>query len=63
MTLAELVARYPISAKTSVPDWILGHYKRYSISYANGMTDLNTQVSWLQSRNFTIDLRMPLHVD
>ncbi len=63
MTLAELAALYPMRASASVPDWILGHYKRYSISYANGMTDLHTQVSWLQSRNFTIDLRMPLHVD
>jgi len=63
MTLAELVALYPMQAKTSVPDWILGHFKRFSISYANGMTDLHTQVCWLQSRNFTIDLRMPLDAD
>lgn len=63
MTISELLALYPMQANTSVPDWILGHYKRYSISYANGLTDMHTQVSWLQSRNFTIDVRMPLNVD
>ena len=63
MNLAELVTLFPMQANTSVPDWILGHYKRYSISYANGMSDLHTQVSWMQSRNFTIDVRMPLEAD
>lgn len=63
MTLQELLTRYGQRAATSVPDWMLGFYKRYSISFANGMTDLHTHVCWLQSRNFTIDLRLPLAAD
>lgn len=63
MTLQELLAQHSQLAPTSVPDWMLGFYKRYAISFANGMTDLHTHVCWLQSRNFTIDLRLPLAVD
>lgn len=60
MTLSELLARYPQRPSHSVPDWMLGYYKRRAISFANGETDLHTHVCWLQSRNFTIDLRLPL---
>lgn len=60
MTLQELVQLHSLRPQTSVPDWMLGYYKRYSISFANGMTDLQTHVCWLQSRNFTIDLRLPI---
>jgi len=63
MTLQELLAQHSQRAATSVPDWMLGFYKRYAISFANGLTDLHTHVCWLQSRNFTIDLRLPLEVD
>ena len=28
--------------------------------FGNGLTDTKTQVYWLQSRNFTIDLRLPM---
>lgn len=59
MHLFELAARQPMPAATGVPDWLLGYFKRFGISFANGKTDLHTNVCWLQSRNFTIDLRLP----
>jgi hypothetical protein len=62
MTLEEVLARHVQRAEHSVPDWMLGFWKRYSISFANGLTDLKTHVCWLQSRNFTIDLRLPLEL-
>ncbi|WP_374962300.1 hypothetical protein [Spongiibacter tropicus] len=43
-----------------MPEWMLGYFKRRSISFANGDTDTRTHVCWLQSRNFTIDLRLPV---
>lgn len=59
-TLAELHGKRP---ERSVPDWMLGFFKRYSISFANGLTDIHTHVCWLQSRNFSIDLRLPSDSD
>lgn len=73
MTLQELIAAHEHRKNGSrkavngspagVPDWMLGFWKRYSISFANGMTDLHTHVCWVQSRSFTIDLRLPLERD
>ncbi|MCK9563628.1 MAG: hypothetical protein M0R02_13020 [Bacteroidales bacterium] len=63
MTLEELLAHYPQRATGGVPDWMLGFYKRRSISFANGETDSKTHVCWLQSRHFTIDLRLPLEAE
>jgi len=63
MTLQELLTQYGQRATHSVPDWMLGFYKRYAISFADGTTDLHTHVCWLQSRNFTIDLRLPVNAD
>jgi hypothetical protein len=60
MNLLELINTYGQRPSTGVPDWMLGYYKRYAISFATGETDLQTQVCWLQSRNFTIDLRLPI---
>jgi hypothetical protein len=60
MTLAELLAAHACRPTHGVPDWMLGYYKRRAISFANGHTDLQTHVCWLQSRSFTIDLRLPL---
>jgi hypothetical protein len=45
---------------TSVPDWIMGCFRRRSISFYNGLTDCDTRVFWLQSQTLTIDLRLPL---
>lgn len=63
MQLEQLVAMCAQRPKLSVPDWMLGFYKRHSISFANGMTDMETHVCWLQSRNFSIDLRLPKDCD
>ena len=60
MTLQELLDQYARRPEKSVPDWMLGYYKRRSITFANGTTDLSTHVCWFQSRNFTIDLRLPV---
>ena len=60
MNLQELLTRHAQRPKQSVPDWMLGYFKRYAISFADGTTDLQTNVCWLQSRNFTIDLRLPI---
>ena len=60
MNLLELINRCGQRPAGGVPDWMLGYFKRYSISFANGETDLHTHVCWLQSRNFTIDLRLPI---
>lgn len=59
MNLLELAARYPQRAEGGVPDWMLGHFRRRTISFADGRSDERTQVHWLQSRTFTIDLRLP----
>lgn len=60
MNLHELLTHHCQPSAQGVPDWMLGYFKRYSISFADGSTDLQTNVCWLQSRNFTIDLRLPV---
>ncbi|MGP0170572.1 hypothetical protein ACSVIJ_01685 [Pseudomonas sp. NCHU5208] len=59
MNLLQLASRYPQRAEGGVPDWMLGHFRRRTISFADGRSDERTQVHWLQSRSFTIDLRLP----
>lgn len=59
MNLSDLLTRHAWRAPLGVPDWMIGWFKRYSISFADGLTDVYTHVCWLQSRNFTIDLRLP----
>ncbi|HQS59167.1 MAG: hypothetical protein B7Y56_07040 [Gallionellales bacterium 35-53-114] len=63
MHLRELIKSHAQAKPAGVPDWMLGFFKRYSISFANGLSDTNTHVCWLQSRNFTIDLRLPIEID
>ncbi len=60
MTLEELAGRVTHSPGNSVPDWMLGCFRRRCISFANGESDNQTIVYWFQSRTFTIDLRLPL---
>jgi hypothetical protein len=60
MTLEELAGRVTHSPGSSVPDWMLGCFRRRCISFANGESDNQTIVYWFQSRTFTIDLRLPL---
>ena len=59
MNLFELVHSFPTRPADSVPEWMLGYFRRHAISFCDGTTDLDTRVSWMQSRNFTIDLRLP----
>lgn len=68
MNLLELASgdastKASIPARTSVPDWMVGAFRRRSISFADGTSDLDTRVYWLQSRGLTIDLRLPRLID
>lgn len=68
MNLLELASddaftKASIPARTSVPNWMTGAFRRRSISFADGTTDLDTRVYWLQSRGLTIDLRLPRLID
>ncbi len=60
MHLKELLERHGQASGSSVPDWVMGCFQRRSITFANGLTDNQTLVFWLQSRNITIDLRLPI---
>ena len=44
--------------QVSLPHYLLGSFRRKSISFYNGLTDENTIVYWFQSRTFTLDLRL-----
>jgi hypothetical protein len=59
MNLGELIARHPRKPAHQVPEWMMGLWRRHIISFADGSSDVETQVYWLQSRNFSIDLRLP----
>lgn len=59
MHLLELVKRHPRRPAQQVPDWMMGLWRRHIIAFADGSSDVDTQVFWLQSRNFSIDLRLP----
>ncbi|MGE8496354.1 MAG: hypothetical protein ACN6O6_02520 [Pseudomonas sp.] len=59
MNLLDVATQHPFKAKGGVPEWMLGHFRRRTISFADGRSDERTQVHWLQSRTFTIDLRLP----
>ncbi|MBU2869583.1 hypothetical protein [Colwellia sp. E2M01] len=60
MHIQQLLEQHQIIAKNTVPEWMIGCFKRRSISFASGETDLQTHVFWLQGRNLTIDLRLPI---
>lgn len=63
MHLAELIEKHARPAERRVPEWLMGLYRRHIIAFADGTSDTETQVFWLQSRNFSIDLRMPRQAD
>jgi hypothetical protein len=63
MTLKELLNHCNNHSKKGVPDWLLGCFRRHSIMFSNGLADTKTQVYWLQSRNFTIDIRLPINAE
>lgn len=59
MNLFELARQHPVTASNAVPHWMTGCFRRHSISFADGTTDTETRVFWVQSRGLTIDLRLP----
>jgi hypothetical protein len=56
MNLLELCE--PAKPTYGVPAWVLGCYRRRSITFFSGETDDSTLVLWLQSRGLTGDLRL-----
>lgn len=60
MNLFELCTRLqPTSMQdVALPSYLLGAFRRKSISFSNGLTDEKTIVYWFQSKSFTIDLRL-----
>jgi hypothetical protein len=58
MTLSELAALPYTRRSDSAPDWLLGCFRRRSITFYTGSTDATTQVFWLQSRGLSADLRI-----
>lgn len=59
MSLADLLQAHAFPSAHHVPDWMMGLYRRHCIAFADGTSDIETQVFWMQSRNFSIDLRLP----
>lgn len=60
MNLLDLSREHPWQRANGLPDWMLGLYRRRTITFANGLSDSQTRVFWLQSPGLTIDLRLPL---
>ena len=59
MDLRELCSRAGATPpRPSVPRWTWGCFRRRSISFFNGQSDVATLVLWLQSRGLTGDLRI-----
>jgi hypothetical protein len=59
MRLKDLIKTIDKKDQNGIPNWMLGYFKRKSISFYNGKSDFITDVCWFQSRTFTIDLRLP----
>jgi len=61
MNLAALLERMPRRplGDLAFPRNLLGTFRRKSISFCTGVTDETTIVYWLQSKSFSIDLRLP----
>jgi hypothetical protein len=58
MTLGEVAASpvpYPAAA---APDWLIGCFRRRSITFFQGQCDTSTEVYWLQARGVCADLRI-----
>ncbi|EPF83372.1 hypothetical protein GCM10025882_24400 [Acinetobacter gyllenbergii] len=61
MNLINLLAQLEPTAiddQSPLPSYLLGCFRRKSISFFNGMTDEKTIVYWFQSKSFSIDLRL-----
>lgn len=61
MNLAALLRKLPRKGVGALdfPRNLLGVFRRKSISFCTGVTDEVTIVYWVQSRSFSIDLRLP----
>ena len=61
MNLATLLDRLSPTGLEGLafPRNLLGTFRRKSISFCTGVTDEVSVVYWLQSRSFSIDLRLP----
>lgn len=57
MHLFELCESTPRRSAPSVPEWVLGCFRRRSITFFTGAEDASTEVIWLQSRGLTADYR------
>ena len=57
MHLFELCESKFRRAGPSVPAWVLGCFRRRSITFYTGLEDVSTEVIWLQSRGLTADYR------
>jgi len=60
MTLGELAALpTPRHISTAAaPDWLIGCFRRRSISFFGGQCDTSTEVYWLQTRGICADIRV-----
>lgn len=56
----DLLAKLPVSDlnQCTLPHYLLGVFRRKSITFFNGLTDEDTIVYWFQSASFSIDLRL-----
>lgn len=60
MTLEELAAlpsQHPMGAGPA-PDWLIGCFRRRSITFFNGQCDTSSEVYWLQARGICVDIRV-----
>jgi hypothetical protein len=60
MNLIKLASKNSFKSDIRVPKWMLGIFYRRTISFADGLSDTQTRVFWLQSGGLTIDLRLPI---
>lgn len=59
MTLRELTSLGFDLPDKAAPDWLLGTFRRRSITFYTGAVDSDTEVLWLQSRGLSADFRVP----
>jgi hypothetical protein len=57
MHLFELAESAAVTPRTSVPEWMLGCFRRRCITFFTGAEDTQTEVLWLQARGLTADFR------
>ena len=59
MKLQELLAfNAPHHSATAAPDWLIGCFRRRSITFFQGHCNTSTEVYWLQTRGLCVDIRL-----